>query len=63
MVEVWHTLPVTRPTDGTTVWIRRWIWVAPFQSTWDLTSQTFTHSSGLVIPWFEVWRWRHVSEP
>lgn len=63
MTQIWHTLPVRIPVDGLEVWVRRWIWVAPFKATWDLATQSFTHSSGLVVPWIDVWRWRHVVEP
>jgi hypothetical protein len=56
-------MPVHVPVDGSTVWVRRWIWVAPFKATWDLAAQSFTHSSGLVMLWTDIWRWRHVVEP
>jgi len=59
----WHSMPVHVPVDGSTVWVRRWIWVAPFKATWDLAAQSFTHSSGLVMLWTDIWRWRHVVEP
>lgn len=60
---LWHVMPVEVPNDGAVVWVRRWIGGAPFLATWSLSSQTFTHQSGLVLPWYEVWRWKHVVEP
>jgi len=58
MNSVWKTLPDDVPVDGATVWIRRWIWVAPFLAVWDEASASFLCSSGLVCPWYEIWRWR-----
>ena len=63
MISPWHTLPVEVPDDELEVWVRRWIWVAPFKATWDLAAQSFTHESGLVMSWTDIWRWRHVVEP
>lgn len=51
------------PEDGEEVWVRRWLLGAPFLATWDLAAQTFTYKGLLVMPWYDVWRWKHVVEP
>jgi hypothetical protein len=57
---IWHTLPTPLPVDASTVWIRPRPWpTAPYKAVWDLASQTFTSvPNSLVIPWYEVGRWR-----
>jgi hypothetical protein len=56
-------MPVHVPVDGETVWVRRWVFVPAFEAVWDLATQSFVHSSGLVISWEGIWRWKHVVEP
>ena len=51
------------PADGLEVWVRRWIVGAPFKATWNLAAQTFTHANGLVMGWWDVWKWKHQTEP
>lgn len=63
MASLWHTLPVEAPDDGAVVWVRRYWLGTPWLGTWSTSAATFTHSSGLVVPWYEVWRWRHQVEP
>jgi hypothetical protein len=63
MTSPWHRLPVLAPADGLVVWVRRWLLGAPFLATWDLAAQTFTAANGLVMPWYDVWRWKHQTEP
>jgi hypothetical protein len=63
VVSPWHWLPVTIPADGLEVWVRRTPWSPGFKAVWSLAGQSFTHASGLVLPWYRVYRWKHVVEP
>lgn len=63
MTSLWHRLPVEAPADGLEVWVRRWIVGAPFLATWDLAAQTFRYGGVLVMPWYDVFKWKHVVEP
>jgi hypothetical protein len=63
MISPWHWLPVTIPSDGLEVWVKRFVWSPAFLATWCLAGQSFTHSSGLSLVWDRVYRWKHVTEP
>jgi hypothetical protein len=55
----WYSLPDKLPVDASTVWVRRTYWFStPFLATWDLETGTFTDDNDLVIPWYEIARWR-----
>lgn len=55
----WYSLPDDLPDDEATVWIRRTYWFSnAFLATWDLETGTFTDNNDLVIPWYEVARWK-----
>lgn len=58
MASAWKELPGNVPADGVVVWVRRFWFAAPWLGTWSLAGQTFTSASGLVVPWYEVSRWR-----
>jgi len=63
MVSPWHWLPNDVPADGLEVWVKRFIWSPGFKAVWSLSGQSFTHSSGLSVLWYHVYRWKHVVEP
>lgn len=56
-------MPVEIPEDGETVWVRRWWFGPPWQAEWRAATQTFVELGGLVIPWYDISRWKHVVEP
>jgi len=55
---MWYSLPFVWPSDGQTVWVRRYFYGDPFQATFAVASQDFTTSDGYVLPWWFVSRWR-----
>lgn len=58
-MSLWKSLPDDLPTDGTTVWARRTYWFSTaFLAEWDLETGTFTDENNLVIPWYDIARWR-----
>jgi len=59
MTDPWHTLPALLPVDGSTVWIRISYPSLPFLAVWTLATGTFTHASGLSVPWWAAVRWRN----
>ena len=63
MVSPWHWLPNVVPDDALEVWVRLYWYAPPFLARWGAAAQEFEHSSGLVLPWYHVWRWKHVAEP
>ena len=60
MADPWKSLPDQFPSDGATVWCRRWWFSTPFQATWDATTQEFTVAPSWIIPWWFIARWRPV---
>jgi hypothetical protein len=59
----WHSLPAEVPEDLESVWVRTWWYSTPWLATWSESAATFTSTSGLVIPWYMVARWKHEVEP
>jgi hypothetical protein len=55
---LWYKMPHDFPTDQQSVYVRRHYFSRAFLATWDLASQTFATSTGLVIPWYHIARWR-----
>jgi hypothetical protein len=51
-------MPEHVPIDGAVVWVRRVYWSVPSLATWDLASATFTFAVGLIVPWYEVMKWK-----
>lgn len=60
---LWHVMPDEVPDDEEVVWVRRWYGGAPWLATWYVGTSTFVHASGLVIPWYDVVKWKHQVEP
>lgn len=59
-MSAWNTMPETVPADGLECLVRTFWWIAPFEATWDLSSQSFVIMGGLTIPWWIVVGWRVV---
>ena len=55
---MWKEMPIEFPNDEQVVWCRRTWFASPFKATFSVTNQNFETSTGYVIPWYEVWRWR-----
>jgi len=60
---LWHEMPGEVPVDEEVVWVRRFWYTPPWLATWSEAAATFTSSTGLVLPWYEVARWKHQVEP
>ncbi len=56
----WFTLSESVPADGQTVYIRvNFFYGAPFQATWNSSTQQFTSVvTGIIFPAFTVARWQ-----
>lgn len=51
-------MPEAVPTDASVVWVRRVYWSVPSLATWDEAAQEFTFAGGLIVPWYEVMKWK-----
>jgi len=51
-------MPGQVPIDGQEVWCSAGCGRPSFRATWLSSTEKFVTSTGLAVPWFEVWRWR-----